>query len=225
MNFIIIYRQHPDFAPCSISWLPRFISHSCMLCPFLSLSPFTNSHQLLLPPLTAIHTPIVKVKVKLLHRVRLFVTPWTVAHQAPPSMESSRQEYWSGLPLPSPGDLPDPGIELGSPALQADTLPSEPPGKPHRLVPNRSHGAEHFTLFIWFAVEWLSSVQPSWDPMAVARQAPLSMEFSRQFSEAVAISYSRGLFLTQALNPHLWHLLHWEADSLRLHVTWEALVI
>ena len=49
-----------------------------------------------------------------------------VARQAPPSMEFSRQEYWSGLPFPSPGDLPDPGIEAGSPALQADTLPSEP---------------------------------------------------------------------------------------------------
>ena len=72
----------------------------------------------------------VKVKVKLLSRVQLFVTPWTVAHQAPLSMEFSRQEYWSGLPFPSPGDLPDPGIELGSLALQADVLPSEPPGKP-----------------------------------------------------------------------------------------------
>ena len=50
--------------------------------------------------------------------------PWTVACQAPLSMEFSRQEYWSGLPFPSPGDLPDPGIEPGSPALQADSLPS-----------------------------------------------------------------------------------------------------
>ena len=57
-------------------------------------------------------------------------TPWTVANQAPPSMGFSRQEYWSGLPFPSPGDLPNPGIEPGSPALQADTLPSESPGKP-----------------------------------------------------------------------------------------------
>ena len=62
-------------------------------------------------------------------RVRLFVTPWTVAYQAPPSLGFSRQEYWSGLPFPSPGDLPNPGIEPGSPVLQADTLPSEPPGK------------------------------------------------------------------------------------------------
>ena len=56
--------------------------------------------------------------------------PWTVAHQAPLSLEFSRQEYWSGLPFLSAGDLPDPGIEPASPALRADSLPSEPPGKP-----------------------------------------------------------------------------------------------
>ena len=56
-------------------------------------------------------------------------TPWTVAHQARLSMGFSRQECWSGLPFPSPGDLPDPGIEPRSPALQAHTLTSEPPGK------------------------------------------------------------------------------------------------
>ena len=71
---------------------------------------------------------LVKVKVKLLSRVQPFATPWTVAYQAPPSMGFSRQECWSGLPFPSPGDLPNPGIEPGSPALQADALPSEPPG-------------------------------------------------------------------------------------------------
>ena len=58
------------------------------------------------------------------------VIPWTVAHQAPPSMEFSRQEYWSGLPFPSPGNLPDPGVESRSPALQADSLPSWLSGKP-----------------------------------------------------------------------------------------------
>ena len=56
-------------------------------------------------------------KVKSLSRVRLFATPWTVAYQTPPSMGFYRHEYWSGLPLPSPEDLPDPGIELGSPTL------------------------------------------------------------------------------------------------------------
>ena len=70
-----------------------------------------------------------KVKVKSLSCVRLFVTLWTVAYQAPPSMGFSRQEYWSGLPFPSPGDLPDPGTEPRSPALEADALTSEPPGK------------------------------------------------------------------------------------------------
>ena len=68
--------------------------------------------------------------MKSLSRVRLFATPWIVAHQAPPSMEFSRQEYWNGLPFPSPGDLPDPGIEPRSPALRADALLSEPPGNP-----------------------------------------------------------------------------------------------
>ena len=66
--------------------------------------------------------------------VRLFATPWTVTYQAPPSMGFCRQECWSGLPFPSPRDLPDPGIEPRSPALQADALPSEPPGKPPRRI-------------------------------------------------------------------------------------------
>ena len=65
--------------------------------------------------------------------VQLFATSWTVAYQAPPSVGFSRQEYWSGLPFPSPGDPPDPGIEPRSPTLQADALPSEPPEKPSYL--------------------------------------------------------------------------------------------
>ena len=72
--------------------------------------------------------------MKLLSRVRLFVTLWIVAHQAPPSMEFSRQEYWSGLPFSSPGDHPDPGIEPRSPALWADALLSEPPGNPKDII-------------------------------------------------------------------------------------------
>ena len=59
------------------------------------------------------------------------MTPWTVAHQAPPSMEFSKQKYWSGLPFPSPGDLPNQGIEPRTPSFQADPLLSEPPGNPH----------------------------------------------------------------------------------------------
>ena len=67
--------------------------------------------------------------VKWLRHVQLFATPWTIAYQAPLSMELSRQEYWRGLPFPSPGDLPDPGIKPGTPTLQADALPSDPLGK------------------------------------------------------------------------------------------------
>ena len=77
-------------------------------------------------------------KVKSLSRVRLFATPWTVAYQPPPSMWFSRQEYWGGLPFPSPGDLPDPGIEPGCPAFQVDALTSEPRGKP-----SHSTGCNH----------------------------------------------------------------------------------
>ena len=76
-------------------------------------------------------------------------TPWTVTHQAPLSMGLPRQEYWSGLPFPSPGDLPDPEIKLRSPVLQADSLLPEPPGKPRvRYIPLnvrvtfQSHGAK-----------------------------------------------------------------------------------
>ena len=68
--------------------------------------------------------------------VRLFATPWTVAHEAPLSMGFSRQEYWSGLSFPPPGDLSDPGIKLPSPTLLADSLPSESPGKPKTSYEN-----------------------------------------------------------------------------------------
>ena len=69
------------------------------------------------------------MKVKSLSRVRLFGIPWTVAYRIPLSMGFSRQEYWSRLHFPSPGDLPDPGIGPWSPTLQAGALLSEPPGK------------------------------------------------------------------------------------------------
>ena len=61
------------------------------------------------------------VRACVLSRVQLFLTPWTVAHQTPLSIEFTRQEYWSGLPFPSPGDLPNPGIEPMSPAFQVDS--------------------------------------------------------------------------------------------------------
>ena len=70
------------------------------------------------------HPMIVWSEVKSLGRVQLFATPWTVAYQAPPSLGFSRQEYWNGLPFPSPRDLPNPGIEPGSPVLQATPNPT-----------------------------------------------------------------------------------------------------
>ena len=76
------------------------------------------------------HQWLVKVKVNLLICARFFASSWTVPYQASQSMGFFRQEYWSWLPFPFPGDLPDPGIEPRSPALQADALLSEPPGKP-----------------------------------------------------------------------------------------------
>ena len=72
-------------------------------------------------------------KWKLAPRSCLFETPWTVAPQAPLSMGFPRQDYWSGLPYPPPGYLPNPGIEPGFPALQADSLSPEPPGKPLQI--------------------------------------------------------------------------------------------
>ena len=88
-----------------------------------------------------------KVKVKSLSRVRLFATPRTVAYQASLSMGFSRQQYWSGLPFPSPGDLPDPGIEPRSPTLQTDALPSEPHYKAFNLLDeSHPHHRGQFTL-------------------------------------------------------------------------------
>ena len=81
-------------------------------------------------------------KVKSLSRVRLFVTPWTVTYQAPPSMGFSRQEYWSGLPFPSQGDLPDPEIEPASPVLQPDSLPLSHQG-------NFYHSKKNFFFFFF----------------------------------------------------------------------------
>ena len=93
--------------------------------------------------------------VKSLSRVRLFVTPWTVAYQAPLSMGFSRQEYWNGLPFRNPGDLPDPGIEARSPAFQADALTSEPPGKPSKGTslggedPLEKEMTTHSSTLVW----------------------------------------------------------------------------
>ena len=97
------------------------------------------------------NVPLYRMK-KLFSRVRLFVTPWTVgAYHAPLSMGFSRQEYWSGLPFPSPEDLSNPGIKSRSPTLKADALLSEPPGKSlYRIIPNYSQ-----VVFINFSLSLL----------------------------------------------------------------------
>ena len=94
--------------------------------------------------------------MKSLSRVQLFVTPWTVAYHAPPSVGFSRQEYWSGLPIPSQGDLPNPGIKPGSPALQADCLPSEPPTRP-----GADCGSDHELLIAKFRLKLKKVVKTS----------------------------------------------------------------
>ena len=107
------------------------------------------------------------------------VTPWTVAHQAPPSMGFSRQEYWNGLPFPSPGDLPDPGIKPRSPALQADALTSEPPGKPLSL-PYANWASQEGCLF--------------------------HLRFSFQSSDFLLFHFC-GLFLSLSFSHHRFRLL------------------
>ena len=94
--------------------------YSICLCGFI---PKTSTFVL-------VRLPVQFSSLQLLSRVRLFETPWTAAHQAPVSMRFSRQRYWSGLPFPSPGCLPNPGIEPRSPVLHADSLPTELQGKP-----------------------------------------------------------------------------------------------
>ena len=115
-----------------------------------------------------------------LSHVQLFETLWTTAHEAPLSMEFSRREYWSGLPFPSPGDLPDPEIEPRSPALQADFLPSEPPRKVKVKVKSLSH-VQLFSI-----------------PWAVVYQAPLS---TGKNTGAGSFSLLQGIFLTQGSDP------------------------
>ena len=92
------------------------------------------------------------VQFSILSHAQIFVTPWTAAHQAPPYMGFSRQECWSGLPIPSPGDLPDLGIKPRSPTVQADALLSEPPGKP--IICMNSPNYCHTTIITTYMSGW-----------------------------------------------------------------------
>ena len=128
-------------------------------------------------------------------------------------MGFSRRGYWSGLPFPSPGDLPDPGIEPRSLALQADSLLTELRGKPWWCVyiinvfffSTSQWGVYIYVLsYIWFFVT----------PWTIVHQAPLSMGLSKQEYWMGYHFLLKGIFLIQGLNLHLLHLLRWQADSL-----------
>ena len=125
-----VHQQLLEFTQTHVYWVGDCIQPSH---PLLSPSPPAfnlSQHQGLFKWVSS--SQDVKLKVKSVTGSVMSdpLTTWAVARQAPLSMEFSRQEYWSGLPFPSPGDLPYPGVELKPPAFQADSLPSEPSGKP-----------------------------------------------------------------------------------------------
>ena len=142
------------------------------------------------------------VCVRVLSCIRLFATPWTVAHQAPLSVGFSRQEYWDGLPCPPPEDLCNPGIEHKSPVLQAGSLPSELPGKPLPIlcgvVLSRFSRVQLFVT-----LKNPDRLLCPWD--SPGKNSGVDCHFLLQ-----------GIFLIQGSNPHLLWLLHWLADSLPL---------
>ena len=129
-----------------------------------------------------------------LSRVRLFATPWTIAYQAPLSMGFSRKECWSGLPFYSPGDLPDPGIEPRSPALRADALPSEPPGKLENVVQFSSVAQSCSTL--------CDSMNRSTPGLPVHHQLPeFTQTHVHRVSDAIQPSHLLSSPSPPALNP------------------------
>ena len=138
-------------------------------------------------------------EVKSLSCVWLIVALWTVAYQALLSMGFSKQEYWNGLSFPSPGYLPDPGIKPGSPSLQAEALPSEPPGKSillclHRLnwvIKEKEYGSQHCSLLKWSEVTQLCLTLC--DPMdCTILHSSVHGIFQARVLEWGAISFSRG---------------------------------
>ena len=147
--------------------------------------------RLLCPPLPgkAMKRSFSKWKWKLLSCVQLLVTPWTVACQAPLSMEFPRQEYWHGEPFPSPGDLPNAGIESRSPSLQADFLPSEPPVGPLLLHPKLCLWD---LIWHWVQRNWAFSI--TLRPIVFFHWCLLLVKLSTKYSSLclqVSISFSR----------------------------------
>ena len=143
-----------------------------------------------------------KVKVKLPGRVQLFATPWTVACQAPPSMGFSRQEYWSGLPFPYPGGLPDPGIESRSPTFQADALTSESVGQPKSSflrVLNPYWSCLFACLVGWFSFH--SFLLLAVEELRIALESPLGFHTASPFPSCVAATQLPPLQQSRPITP------------------------
>ena len=122
-----------------------------------------------------------------LQLVQFFAIPWTVACQAALSMGFSRQEYCSGLPFPSPRDIPDPKIKPWSPTLQADSLQSEPPGKPKYVLNYFLFLIKKFFIVVFIVVQWLSCIQLFATPWTAACQASLSLTVSQSLLRFMSI--------------------------------------
>ena len=163
-----------------------------------------------------------------LSRVQLFSTPWTVTHQAPLSLGFSRQEHWSGLPFPSPGDLPKPGMQPRSPALQADFLPSELPQKPKCGCMYVHYYSSHFVLrYTWpmcaCLLSRISHIRLFETLWTVACQAPLSMGFSRQEYWSGLPCPPPGDLPNPGIKPSVsLCLLHWTGRFFTTRASWEA---
>ena len=153
-----------------------------------------------------------KVKVKSLRHIQLFVILWTVACQAPPSMGLSRQEYWSEVPFPSPRDLPNPEIKPRSPALQPDSLPFELPGNPkseftvYFFLSNK-----HIALYrLWHSshghvVQFLNRV---WlcNPMDCCTQDSSALHYCPEFAQ-IHVQVDGKLYLTICKKMVTWEVL------------------
>ena len=157
-------------------------------------------------PATRHTSSVYYIKVKSLSRVRLFATPWTVAYQAPPSMGFSRQEYWSGLPFPSPGDPPNSGIIPGSAAFQADALTFEPSGKPVYYINTPQNtcmfpNTQHLTLL-------LAEIMPQ-TISSLSLQGFLILKFLLKFYSSYLPSQPPLLQSSKVLDSvsprHFWH--------------------
>ena len=133
--------------------------------------------------------------MKLLSCVRFFVTPSTIVYQAPLSMGFSRQENWSGLSFPSPGDLPNPGIKPGSPALQAAALPSEPPGNPYSIIKMQVRGhilQEHSSVLAQLLSTLSSRTRAYFHPPS----APITALRTQCYNSLMTLTLARhGLYL------------------------------